>query len=174
VGWAALIVGLVALQRVAELLYARWNEARLRARGAIERGAGHYPLIVLLHVAWLTAIFIFAAKDAPPVWGWLGLYLALQGARFWAMTSLGPHWTTRIITLPGAPLIRRGPYRFLNHPNYAVVAAEIAVLPLAFREYRVALFFSALNLALLAWRLRIENAALAEREYGEADRNLQL
>jgi methyltransferase len=162
-GWAALVVALVALQRLVELFYARRNEARLRARGGIERGAGHYPLIVLLHGAWLAAVFVFAAKDTAPVWGWLALYLALQAARYWVMTSLGPYWTTRVITLPGARLIRGGPYRFLNHPNYAVVAAEIAVLPLAFGEYRVALFFSALNLALLAWRLRVENAALAAR-----------
>ncbi len=162
-GWVAPIVGLVAFQRLAELFYARRNEARLRARGGIERGAGHYPLIVLLHGAWLAAIFVFAAKDTPPAWGWIALYLALQAARYWVMASLGAYWTTRIITLPGAPLIRGGPYRYIKHPNYAVVAAEIAVLPVAFREYVVALFFSALNLAVLAWRVRIENAALAAR-----------
>ncbi len=161
--WVAIIVALVAVQRVFELLHARRNEARLRVGGGIERGAGHYPLIVILHGAWLVAVVAFASENAPPVWGWLGLYLALQGARYWAMSSLGPSWTTRIITLPGAPLVRKGPYRFLRHPNYAVVAAEIAVLPLAFREYRVALVFSALNLALLGWRIRIENLALAER-----------
>ncbi len=161
--WAAIILGLVACQRLAELVLARRNTKKLLARGAVERGAAHYPLFILLHAAWLVAVFAFAAKDAPPVWAWLGLYLLLQGVRLWVITSLGPYWTTRIITVPGAPLIRSGPYRFLRHPNYAVVAAEIAILPLAFREYRVALVFFALNLALIAWRARIENQVLAER-----------
>ena len=159
--WAALIVGLVALERLIELAYAGYNTRQLVERGAVEIGAGHYALIATLHTAWLIATFAFAPDQ--PLWGWIALYLALQAARLWVILSLGPYWTTRIITLPDMPLVARGPYRFLRHPNYAVVVAEIAVLPLAFREPMVALIFSALNLALLAWRLRIENAALMER-----------
>ena len=163
--WPLVIVGLVAGERLGELVLAARNTRRLAARGAVEHGAGHYPLIVLLHVAWLTAIVTFAPHDEPPVWGWLALYLLLSLARAWVLLTLGPFWTTRIITLHDAPLIRRGPYRFMKHPNYAVVIAEIAVLPLAFRELLVALVFSALNLALLGWRVRVENAALSPRRF---------
>lgn len=161
--WAGLIVGLVAIERVIELAYSAHNTRRLLERGAVELGAGHYPFIVAMHAAWLIAIFAFAPDDQPPVWGWLGIFLLLQAARAWVLLSLGRYWTTRIISLPDAPLVRRGPYRFLRHPNYAVVIAEIAVLPLTFREPLVALIFSALNLALIAWRVRVENQALASR-----------
>jgi methyltransferase len=105
-----------------------------------------------------------APKEGPPVWAWIAVYLLLQAARLWVIWSLGPYWTTRIISLPNAPLVKRGPYRYSRHPNYAVVIAEIAVLPLAFRLPLVALVFSALNLALLAWRIQVENQALATKE----------
>lgn len=159
--WAGLVVGLVALERLIELIYASHNTRRLRQRGAFETGAAHYPLIVALHATWLLTVFLRAPPGAPPSWGWLGLYLALQAARIWVIVSLGPFWTTRIITLPGAPHVRRGPYRFLRHPNYAVVVGEIAVLPLVFREIDVALVFSVLNLGLLSRRIRVENRALS-------------
>jgi methyltransferase len=163
VSWAALIVALVAVERAAELIHAQRNTRRLLAQGAVERGAGHYKLIVALHAAWLLAILAFAPQGTAPLWGWIAVYLLLQAVRLWVLATLGPYWTTRVITLPEAPLISGGPYRFLRHPNYAVVIGEIAVLPLAFGEWRVALVFSALNLALLAWRVRIENETLAER-----------
>ncbi len=161
--WPLIILGLVGAERLFELFHAARNTRLLLAQGATEFGAGHYPLIVLLHAAWLVAIFAFAPPDLPPVWTWLGLFIVLQAARAWVLLSLGPYWTTRIISLPQAPLVRRGPYRFLRHPNYAVVIAEIAVLPLVFREIDVALIFSALNLALLAWRIRVESNVLAIR-----------
>jgi methyltransferase len=163
VSWTALILGLVALERLIELAHAARNTRALHQRGAIELGAAHYPLIVLLHASWLIAVFASAPRDQPPLWGWIAVYLALQAARLWTIWSLGPYWTTRIISLPGAPLIKRGPYRFLRHPNYAVVIGEIAVLPLAFREPLIAVVFSALNLALLARRVRVETEALAPR-----------
>ena len=153
----------VALSRLAELALARRNEAALRARGAVEHGAGHYPLFFLLHGGWLLAVALLAEPQRPPDWAWLAAYLALQGLRIWTLASLGRYWTTRVLTVPGAPLVRRGPYRWLRHPNYLVVAGEIAALPLAFGLWRVALSFSLLNLALLAWRLRVEEAALASR-----------
>jgi len=163
VNWVGLIVGLVALERLAELVYARRNTAALLREGAHEIGRRHYPLIVLLHAAWLITIYLAAAQDTPPVWGWIAVFLLLQAARYWVIATLGRYWTTRLIAVPNAPVVTRGPYRFLRHPNYAVVIAEIAVLPLAFREYAVALLFSLLNAALLAWRKRIENAALDQR-----------
>lgn len=157
------VLALVALARLGELALARRNERRLRARGAIEHGAGHYPLFVLLHAGWLLAIAALADPDQPPVWGWLAAYALLQALRVWTLASLGPYWTTRVLTLPDEPLVRRGPYRWLRHPNYLVVVGEIAALPLAFRLWPAALAFTVLNLALLAWRLRVEEEALAPR-----------
>ncbi len=161
--WATPIVAPIALERIGELFYAARNTRRLIAEGAVEQGAEHYPLIVLLHAAWLGAVYLAAPAGAAPVWAWLGVYALLQVARFWVIFTLGRYWTTRIITLPDAPLVRSGPYRFLRHPNYAVIVGEIAVLPLAFREYAIAVAFSVFNLALLAWRIRTENRALAAR-----------
>jgi methyltransferase len=159
----AIIVGLVAAERIAELFHARRNTRALLAKGGVEAGAGHYPLLVLLHGAWLVAMLYFVPAETAPFWGWLAVFVVLQALRLWVLVSLGPYWTTRIITLPGAPLVRSGPYRFLRHPNYVVVVGEIAVLPLVFGAWRIALVFSALNLALLAWRIRIEEQALAPR-----------
>jgi methyltransferase len=159
----AVIVALVAAQRIAELVLARRNTRALLLRGGIEFGAGHYPLFVVLHAAWLAALLLLVPGDAPLSWFWLIFFVVLQALRVWVVASLGPYWTTRIITLPDAPLVRRGPYRVLRHPNYLVVGAEIAVLPLVFGAWRIALVFSLLNMALLAWRLRIEERALAPR-----------
>jgi methyltransferase len=157
------VLAWVVLARLAELALARRNERRLRARGAVEHGAGHYPLFFLLHGGWLLAVAALADPYGAPVWGWLAMYGVLQVLRVWIVASLGPYWTTRVLTPPAEPLVRRGPYRWLRHPNYLVVAGEIAALPLAFRLWTVALVFSALNLALLAWRIRIEEEALAPR-----------
>lgn len=158
---AVVIVLLVVLQRLAELAYAQRNAARLRAEGAIEHGARHYPLFILLHGSWLAAIAVFA-DPAPLNLTLLGAFVVLQVARLWVIASLGRHWTTRVITVPGAPLVRRGPYRWMRHPNYLIVAAEIALLPLVFGEWAIAVVFSAFNLALLRHRVRVENAALGE------------
>lgn len=159
----AIIIAAVVAQRLVELVYARRNTRALLARGAVEVGARHYPLIVALHAAWLVAIVV--ALPAPPQIHWpaLGLFVLLEAGRIWVLVSLGPYWTTRIITLPGAPLMRRGPYRFVRHPNYWVVAGEILVLPLVFGEWTVAAVFTVLNAAMLAWRIRQENAVLAPR-----------
>lgn len=157
---AVLLLAAVTAQRGAELLIARRNTRRLRARGAVESGAGHYPLLVGLHLAWLTGLWALA-WDRPIAAGWLGAYLTLQALRAWTMVSLGGRWTTRILTLAGEPRVRRGPYRFLSHPNYVVVAGELAVLPLAFGLPLYALIFSVLNGVALFIRIRVENAALA-------------
>lgn len=161
--WRYAILALVVLERLSELWLARVNTRALRARGGIEAGAGHYPLLVALHVAWLAALILLVPRHAPINLVMLALFAVLMAGRVWILATLGPYWTTRIITLPGAPLVRRGPYRFLRHPNYLVVAGEIAVLPLVFGAWEIALLFTALNLPLLAWRMRIEDRALAER-----------
>jgi methyltransferase len=161
--WRDAILALVVLERLAELWVARANTRALRARGGVEAGAGHYPLLVALHVAWLAALFLFVPRHAPIDLAALAVFAALMAGRAWVLVTLGRFWTTRIVTIPGEPLVRRGPYRFLRHPNYLVVAGEIAVLPLVFGAWEIAALFTALNLPLLAWRIRIEDRALAER-----------
>jgi methyltransferase len=153
------ILALVTLQRAGELWLSSRNTRRLMAQGAREYGEAHYPYIVAVHVAWLACLWLLAL--ARPVDGlWLGLFVLIEVARIWVLASLGPRWTTRIIVLPGAPMVRRGPYAFLNHPNYAVVVAEIAVLPLVFGLWPVAVIFSILNAAILTVRIREENRSL--------------
>lgn len=161
--WVPLVLGLVALQRLGELWLAGRNTQRLKARGAVEVGAGHYPLFVLLHAGWLIAILALTPWTTEPDLPLLGLYVLLQLGRAWVIATLGPFWTTRIITLPGAPLVRRGPYRLLRHPNYVVASAEIAVLPLMFGQVWIALVFSLLNAGLVVYRIRVEERALVGR-----------
>jgi len=154
-----LILALVTLQRVGELWLSNRNSARLLARGAREHAPAHYPLIVALHAAWLATLWLLALPR--PIDGfWLAMFVLIELARIWVLASLGPRWTTRIIVLPNAPLVRRGPYRWVNHPNYLVVIAEIAALPLVFGLWQVALIFSFLNAAMLTVRIRQENRAL--------------
>ena len=162
------VCGLVALQRLLELRYADRNTRALLARGAIETGAAHYPFFILLHGAWLLCTAVVAlATHAATNWWLIGLFAALQAARIWVIATLGPYWTTRLISLPGAPLVRSGPFRFVRHPNYLIVTIEIATLPLAFGEYPVAIGFTLLNAALLAVRIREEERALARRPVGQ-------
>ena len=165
--FSLLVLAFVTAQRLGELGLARRNTARLIGQGAVERGASHYPLIVGLHAAWLVGLWLLA-WDRPVSGFWLSIFAGLQALRVWVIASLGERWTTRIIILPGASLVRRGPYRFLSHPNYLVVAGEIAVLPLAFGLVGYAAAFFALNAVVLAVRLRAETAALSEGVSGLA------
>jgi methyltransferase len=158
------VLALVVLQRVVELLFAARNTRRLIARGGIESGAIQYPLFILLHAAWLASMAIFIPASTVPNWYLIGLYVLLQPFRIWTIAALGPYWTTRIITLAGAPRVRRGPYRVFRHPNYVIVCAEIAILPLAFGSREIAILFSFFNAALLSWRIRVEERALWRAE----------
>lgn len=158
--WAALLVG---LQRLGELWLSRRNARRLFAEGGREIGAGHYPVLIAVHACWLAAIAFLIPADAPVYWPLFAAYLLVQVGRVWVISTLGRYWTTRVIDMPAAPLVKRGPYRWIRHPNYVVVVLEVALLPLAFGAWEIALAFSIANLAVLAWRLRIENAALARR-----------
>jgi methyltransferase len=155
-----IVLALVALQRVLELLYSARNTRRLLALGGVESGAIQYPFFIALHTAWLASMAIFIPASTVPNWWLLGLYAALQPFRLWTLASLGPYWTTRVITVPGAPLVHRGPYRIFRHPNYVIVCAEIATLPLAFAAIEIAILFSFLNASLLSWRIRVEERAL--------------
>lgn len=160
-----LILALVTLQRLAELGLSNHNTTKLLAQGAREHSPGHYPLIVIVHLAWLSSMWLLAV--ARPVDGfWLAMLVFIEIARIWVMSSLGSRWTTRIIILPGAPLVSRGPYRLVNHPNYWVVVAEIAVLPLVFGLWQVALIFTLLNAAIISIRIREENRALGRSQRG--------
>ena len=157
--FAVAILGYVTLERLVELLFADRNTKRLRRLGASEYGAGHYPLIVAVHALWLATLWVLATGRQPDLF-WLAMYVLLQAARIWVLSTLGPRWTTRIIVLPGEDLVKEGPYRLLNHPNYWVVIGEIAVLPLVFGLPWVALVFTILNAAILTVRIREENRAL--------------
>ncbi|MFL5333441.1 MAG: isoprenylcysteine carboxyl methyltransferase family protein [Geminicoccaceae bacterium] len=154
-----IVLGLVTLSRVVELPIATSNTKRLLASGGQEVAAGHYPLIVALHSAWLAALW-WLAPGRPVSIPLLALFGLVELARIWVLQTLGKRWTTRIIVVPDEALVKRGPYRFVDHPNYIVVITEIALLPLIFGLWQVALVFSALNAAVLAIRIREENRAL--------------
>jgi methyltransferase len=163
-----LALGYLVAARLIELVLANANSRRLLAAGAVEHGRKHYPLIVALHALWIAALWIFVPHDTAPEPILLGAFALLQLARVWIIATLGRYWTTRIISLPEAPLVRRGPYRFVRHPNYLVVALEIPVLSGAFHAWGLALAFGLANLAILYWRIRTENRALAPRRALEA------
>ena len=157
---ASIILLLVTLQRLSELVIAKRNTAGLVARGAVEHGASHYPVMVLLHASWLVGLWWFG-WNASVIWPLMALYIALQGFRVWILATLGSRWTTRILTVPNEALVARGPYKFMRHPNYALVLLEVPLLPLALGLTWFAVLYGALNIAMLAWRIRIEEAALS-------------
>ena len=158
--WPAIaILGFVTLQRLFELQLAERNRKRLIAEGAKEHAAGHYASLVAVHIAWLASMWWWA-PGRPVNLPLLTLFAALQVGRIWVIATLGRRWTTRIIVLPGAPLVRAGPYKFVSHPNYLVVIGEIAVLPLVFGLWLVAVIFTVLNAVVLTVRLRAENRSL--------------
>ena len=154
------ILALVTLQRLAELAIARRNTKALLAGGAYEASPGHYPLIVAVHAGWLAALW-WLAPGMSVSWSLIGLFLMLQLGRLWVLATLGRRWTTRIIVVPGERLVARGPFRLVRHPNYLIVVGEIAVLPLAFGLWKMALLFTVLNAAVLVVRIRAEEKALA-------------
>ena len=154
-----LILALVTLERLAELPWAEANRRRLVAGGGYEVGAGHYPAIVLVHALWLATLWVLA-PGRPVNLYLLAAFALVEVGRIWVLATLGRRWTTRIIVVPGETLVARGPYRFLAHPNYLVVALEIALLPLVFGLWEVALAFSLLNAVVLTIRIRAEVTAL--------------
>lgn len=148
----------VTLQRLSELVIARVNTKALMANGATEFGRAHYPVMVLLHASWLA--LLWATVGGQPVnLPLLAVFAVFQMLRVWVLGTLGRRWTTRIIVPQGEPMVLRGPFRIMRHPNYAVVIAEIAILPLVFGLIWIAVAFSVLNAAMLWVRIRAENAA---------------
>ncbi len=171
--YLALVV-FVAIERVFELRLARRNAARMMARGGVEVGAGHYPWMVTLHTLFLIAgpleVFLLARPFTPLIgWPMLAFVIAAMGLRYWAVSSLGDRWTTRIVLVPDEAVVRRGPYRWLRHPNYLAVITEIVALPLVHGAWITALVASTLNAWLLTVRIRAEERALVARaDYGQA------
>ncbi len=157
---AVFLIAFVTAERLVELWFARRNTAALVAAGAVEHGAGHYPLLVALHTGWIAGLWLFGRDGAVDPY-WFVVFVLLQALRFWVHATLGRRWTTRILVQPGETLVARGPYRFVAHPNYVVVIGEIAVLPLCLGLPVFAAVFSVLNAIVLTMRIRAENAALA-------------
>jgi methyltransferase len=159
------LVGLVGLERVAELVMSRRNAAWSLRRGGVETGRGHYPVMVLLHTGLLVGMLLEAWVRRPGVapslaYPMVALAVASQGLRWWCIGTLGRRWNTRVIVVPGLPLVRSGPYRFFSHPNYVAVVVEGVALPLVHACWLTAVTFTAANAVLLRFRLRVENAAL--------------
>ena len=161
-----LVVGFLVLQRLVELVIARRNHRTLAARGAIEFGRRHYPALVALHAGWLLALLVTIEPQTRVSLPLLAVFVLLECGRVWVVATLGSRWTTRIMAVPGAKRIRTGPYRYLDHPNYLIVCGEIAVVPLMFGAWSLALIASVLNLLALRTRVRVENKAL-EDVYGD-------
>lgn len=163
--WYTLLVVAVAGERFVELVVARRNLAWSRARGGIEVGFGHYPVMVALHTGFLVGCVVEVAMLDRPFLPWLGwtmlaVLVAAQALRWWCIATLGPRWNTRVVVIPGAPRIIGGPYRFFSHPNYVAVVAEGVALPMVHTAWITACVFTVLNAALLTARIRTENAAL--------------
>lgn len=164
--WFTVLVLAVALERLAELVVSRRNAAWSRSQGGVETGQRHYPVMVALHSGLLVGALLevwLRRPDFRPALGWpmLALVVASQALRWWCIATLGRRWNTRVIVVPGAPPVKRGPYRFLAHPNYLAVVVEGAALPLVHTAWVTALLFTVGNATLLRVRLRVENAALA-------------
>lgn len=162
--WFLVLFGAVVGQRIAELRIAKRNERYLKQLGAVEYGHAQYKWIVLMHVAFLCCWFFDVAVHHHQPARWfvvpLVLFLVAQGVRLWAIRSLGPFWNTKVFVVPNMTVVTRGPYRFLRHPNYVVVAIEILTLPLIFQAYETAALFTLLNAIVLSFRIPLEEKAL--------------
>jgi methyltransferase len=154
---------LILIQRGAEEVYSARNTRALLARGAREEGAGYYPVVAVAHLSWIAGLFFLIPADAHISWPLIGLFVLLQAARYWVIATLGPYWTHRIIALDEAPIVSSGAYRFLRHPNYVITVAETLLLPLAFSAVALALIMTTIWVAVLNYKIRLEDAALAAR-----------
>lgn len=168
-----IVIALVIIQRLIEVAVAKRNEKRMLAQGAYEVGASHYPYMLALHISFflfLIAEVVLLDQGISPLFPvFLFVFLLVQLLRVWCLTSLGKFWNTKIIILPGANVVTKGPYLYFRHPNYIVVCTEILLLPLMFQAYFTALAFTLLNLAMLSVRIPLEEKALIEAtDYEEA------
>ena len=161
-----IITALIIVQRLVEVLIAKRNEKRMLAQGAYEIGASHYPYMLAMHISFFVCLIVEVV-----IWGQgysplfpllLAIFLVVQCLRVWCLTALGPFWNTKIIILPGANVVKKGPYVWMRHPNYAIVCTEILLLPLMFQAYFTAVIFTLLNIAMLRVRIPVEENALRE------------
>jgi len=162
-GAPQIIAILILAQRGLEELYSQINTRRLMAEGAHEEGAQYYPVVAATHLGWIAGLFLLISPNAPIYWPLLALFVLLQFVRYWVIGTLGRYWTHRIITLENAPVVRRGPYRYIRHPNYIITLIETMLLPLAFGAWKLALIMTAIWAAVLHYKIFLENAALAKR-----------
>jgi methyltransferase len=162
-GAPQIIAILILLQRGLEEVYSSTNTKRLLAEGAQEAGAQFYPVVATAHLGWIASLFLLISPNANITWPLLILYVLLQVVRYWVIGSLGRYWTHRIITLDREPLVRRGPYKYIRHPNYVITLIETMLLPLAFGAWGLALIMTAIWAAVLHYKILLEDAALAKR-----------
>jgi methyltransferase len=162
-GYPQIAALLVLLQRGLEELHSQRNTRRLFQRGAVEAGREYYPVVATTHAAWIASLALLIPANAPMHWGPLLAFLLLQPVRYWIIGTLGPFWTHRIITLPDAPMVTKGPYRLLRHPNYAVTLAETLFLPLAFGQLALGVIFTTIWGAVLFYKIQLEDQALSVR-----------
>src|SRR6201986_1599042 len=160
-----LLILAVGIERLIELFVANRNARWAFNHGGKEFGHGHYPVMVTLHTALLLGCVIEVwALHRPFIWwlGWpmLAVVAASQVLRWWCVATLGRRWNTLVIVLPEAPLVRKGPYRFLHHPNYVAVVAEGFALPLVHTALLTAAAFTIANALLLTVRRRVKTTAL--------------
>jgi len=159
-----LFISFFILQRLSELFIARRNEKWLLSQGAVQYGQEHYPFMIALHTLFIGAIICeFILRGQPPIdWLFLAIYLLVLFFKFWALASLGKYWNTKIYRIPGVYPVKKGPYKFLKHPNYMEVVCEVAIIPLVFHLYYTAIIFSLLNAVMLWVRIRVENGVWAD------------
>ncbi|MGE6629666.1 isoprenylcysteine carboxyl methyltransferase family protein [Bacillus sp. NPDC077027] len=161
-----LIIGFFVCQRLVELIVAKRNEKKVRAMGAIEFGSDHYPYMVAMHVSFfgvfITETLLFHKQPSRFFVLWLFILIVTQVVRYWALFSLGTYWNTKILVVPNAKMIKKGPYRWIKHPNYMVVAIEFLLLPLLFQAYFTVILFSLLNICMMIVRIQTEEKALNE------------
>lgn len=154
---------LVLIQRGLEEVHSQYNTRVLLRQGASEVGRDYYPVVAATHLGWIAAVALLVPADPPVHLPLLMAYVALQPVRYWIIATLGRYWTHRIITLPGAPVVARGPYRLVRHPNYAVTLTETLVLPLVFGQVALGIIFAVIWAAVLQHKIVLEDRALAER-----------
>jgi methyltransferase len=173
IGAPQIVAILILAQRGLEEIYSARNTKALIAAGAHEVGSAYYPVVAATHLAWIASLFFLIPADAPILWPLIVYYLLLQLVRYWVIGSLGRFWTHRIFTLPGAPVVARGPYRYLRHPNYAVTIVETFVLPLAFGTLALAAIMTALWWTVLAYKMRLEDQEMDARRRAPSRRDVR-
>ena len=173
VGLPQIIALIILIQRGAEELYSARNTQALIAAGAREAGRSYYPVVATTHLAWIASLFFLIPATATTSYRLAVVYIALQVVRYWVIATLGRFWTHRIFTLDNAPVVRRGPYRYVRHPNYAVTIAETFLLPMVFDALALGMIMGAVWTAVLAYKIKLEDEALSARRRALSEQSLE-